>query len=102
MAKRINQDLCIQCGSCLDECMNAGITETEAVYMIDPRLCEECSGFSGLSRCEEVCPVNAIEQDDWDWGDVMHPIHSTGTAKTDESRAAGKKDEERTPAGAAA
>lgn len=73
MAKRINQDLCIQCGSCLDECPNGGITETEAVYMIDPRLCESCTGFTGQSRCEEVCPVDAIEEDNIDWGNAKTP-----------------------------
>ncbi|HEY3269318.1 MAG TPA: 4Fe-4S binding protein [Armatimonadota bacterium] len=65
MAKRINQDLCIQCAACKDECPNGGIAEIEGVYMVDPRLCEECTGFTGSSRCEEVCPVGAIEVDTW-------------------------------------
>lgn len=70
MARRINQDLCIQCGTCLDVCPDGGIAEIEAVYMVDPRLCRECSGFTGRTRCEESCPVGAIEEDTWDWGDA--------------------------------
>jgi ferredoxin len=74
MAKRINQDLCIQCDACRKECPNGGIYEIEAVYIIDPRLCRECSGFEGRTFCEEACPVGAIESDDWDWGNVMQPV----------------------------
>lgn len=73
MAKRINQDLCIQCAACLAECPNGGIAEVEAVYMINPRLCRNCIGFTGDSRCEEVCPVFAVEEDTWNWGDAMLP-----------------------------
>jgi ferredoxin len=76
MAKRINQDLCIQCDACRKDCPNGGIFEIEAVYIVDPRLCQECSGFTGRTFCEEACPVGAIESDDWDWGGVMQPIGS--------------------------
>lgn len=63
MAKRINQEMCIQCAACLAECPNGGIEEIDAVYMIDPKLCTECAGFYGVSRCLEVCPVDAVEDD---------------------------------------
>ncbi len=70
MARRINQDNCIQCGACLEVCPNGGITEMDAVYMIDPNLCQDCQGFAGQTHCEEACPVGAIEEDTMDWGDA--------------------------------
>lgn len=63
MAKRINQDRCIQCGVCLPECPNEGIHEVDGLYVIDAQLCTECAGVYASSRCEEVCPTDAIEDD---------------------------------------
>jgi ferredoxin len=61
MAKTINQDLCIQCDLCLNECPNEGIAVVEDQYIIDPRLCTECAGVYETSRCSDVCPVDAVE-----------------------------------------
>lgn len=63
MARRINQERCIQCGVCLEECPNEGITEVNGEYTIDSGLCTECFGFYRSPRCAEVCPVEAIEAD---------------------------------------
>ncbi len=63
MAKRINQDRCIQCGVCLEECPNNGISEVDGEYRIDSGLCTECFGFYKTSHCVDICPVEAIETD---------------------------------------
>lgn len=63
MARRIDQERCIQCGICLDECPNQGIAEINGEYSIDSGLCTECFGFYSTPRCSEVCPVEAIETD---------------------------------------
>ncbi|MCC6727909.1 MAG: 4Fe-4S binding protein [Chthonomonadales bacterium] len=64
MARRINQERCIQCGTCLDECPNGGIREENGLYSIESGLCTECFGLHTSARCAEVCPVEAIESDE--------------------------------------
>lgn len=54
MAYVINEEECIQCGSCEAECPVGAISEGENSYVIDPELCTECGS------CAEVCPVDAI------------------------------------------
>ncbi len=61
MAKQIIQERCIQCGICLPECPNEGISEVDGEYRIDSSLCTECYGFHEESRCAEVCPADAVE-----------------------------------------
>jgi ferredoxin len=64
MAKIINEDTCIQCGSCITVCPNEGISETDdGGYRIDPALCTECAGMFSESQCAAACPVDAIEDD---------------------------------------
>lgn len=52
----INQDLCIQCGTCLKNCRFDAIKydSQKNKYEIDLYACEGCG------VCEEVCPVNAV------------------------------------------
>lgn len=63
MPKRINQERCIQCGVCIEECPNAGIAEVEGEVRIETGLCTDCFGFYKTSRCAELCPVEAVETD---------------------------------------
>lgn len=49
----INQDLCIQCDQCRQNCRFDAILPGES-YTVDPYACEGCS------TCEFVCPVGAI------------------------------------------
>ncbi len=63
MAKYIDQDTCIQCGTCVAECPNEGIKEEDGGYVIDSELCTECYGFYEESHCAESCPVDAIGPD---------------------------------------
>jgi len=50
----IDQDKCIQCGLCKDNC-RFGAINYDGKYVIDEFGCEGCS------VCEYICPVNAIE-----------------------------------------
>ncbi|MDR1605301.1 MAG: 4Fe-4S binding protein [Gracilibacteraceae bacterium] len=47
-------DDCISCGSCLDECAAAAISEGDGKYVIDADACSECGA------CSEVCATEAI------------------------------------------
>jgi NAD-dependent dihydropyrimidine dehydrogenase PreA subunit len=47
-------DDCIECGSCIDECPNEAISESDGKYVIDPELCSECQS------CMDICPNEAI------------------------------------------
>ena len=55
MAYKINQNLCILCGTCEDHCPIKAIKhdETDNLY-IDENICAECGS------CESCCPNNAI------------------------------------------
>ena len=62
MAYKITEE-CISCGACEPESPNAGITEGETIYVIDPDKCTECVGSFESSRCAEVCPVDSCLPD---------------------------------------
>ena len=53
MAYKINPDLCVACGSCIDECPVEAISAGD-VYVIDPDKCMDCG------TCAGVCPSEAI------------------------------------------
>ncbi len=57
MAYVINQDDCLQCGSCEFECENQAISQVDGLYVIDPAKCESCGD------CVEACPNGAIIAD---------------------------------------
>ena len=52
----INASLCIGCGTCVDECPEAGTLELVAgkAILSHPERC------TGHAKCSEVCPTNAI------------------------------------------
>jgi ferredoxin len=58
MAYKIS-DECISCGACETECPNEAISEGETTYVIDPDKCTECVGAGDVSKCAEICPVDA-------------------------------------------
>jgi ferredoxin len=62
MAFKITED-CISCGACESECPNQAIKEGDSIYKIDPDKCSECVGVHDVSKCAEVCPVDACKQD---------------------------------------
>ena len=57
-------DECISCGACEPECPNTAITEGETIYVIDPDKCTECVGSFDVSKCAEICPVDACVADE--------------------------------------
>ncbi len=48
----INQQVCIQCGSCAPFCKNGAIDWIDHQYVIDPQKCEMCG------TCLEYCPID--------------------------------------------
>lgn len=62
MATMITTD-CINCGACEPECPNNAISQGEAIFVIDPKLCTECVGFHDFEACAAVCPVDCCVTD---------------------------------------
>lgn len=53
MAAIVDEDRCVACGICEDECPQGAITVGD-VAVVDPELCTEC----GI--CVDACPNDAI------------------------------------------
>ena len=62
---RINEDQCIGCGICKQNCRFDAISEKDGVYEVDPFGCEGCS------VCEALCPVKAVEMSPAIAGELM-------------------------------
>jgi len=56
MATMIN-DECMNCHACEPACPNDAISKLGMQYVIDPKLCTECVGFSWRQECAAVCPT---------------------------------------------
>lgn len=54
MAHKISEELCIACGTCIDECPVEAISAGDDYYSIDADVCIDCGA------CADVCPVEAI------------------------------------------
>ena len=50
----INQEDCIECGSCAEVCPEGAISQGDGRYVIDQDLCIECQ------TCLDECPSEAI------------------------------------------
>jgi ferredoxin len=57
MAYKIDENVCVACGTCMSECPSGAISEGD-VYHIDPNVCIECGS------CANVCPMGAISLDE--------------------------------------
>ena len=53
---RINKDLCVNCGMCMNRCPVSAIKKTDKVVDIDFDECVEC----GVCLRSNVCPKKAI------------------------------------------
>jgi len=54
MAYKVDNDKCVNCGSCDSECPVSAISEKDGHRWIDPDKCQGCG------VCAGACPVEAI------------------------------------------
>ena len=54
MAYKISPDLCVACGTCIDECPVEAISAGD-VYVIDPDKCIDCGTCAGVCPSEAIC-----------------------------------------------
>ena len=63
MAVKIT-DLCISCGSCIDECSVSAIVDddenpqNEGIYYVYADKCVECVGHNETPACASACPTD--------------------------------------------
>ncbi|TLD81621.1 4Fe-4S dicluster domain-containing protein [Helicobacter sp. MIT 05-5293] len=63
MAVKIT-DICIACGSCIDECPVSAIVDDdsnptgEGTYYVYPDKCVECVGHNEQPACASACPTD--------------------------------------------
>ena len=55
MKVKVNSDICIGCGACINTCPMNAISLSNNVAKIDETICRNCR------KCVKVCPVKAIE-----------------------------------------
>lgn len=57
-------DICIACGSCIDECPVSAIVDDddnpsgEGIYYVYPDKCVECVGYNNDPACASACPTD--------------------------------------------
>ena len=56
MAYKINNDECLGCGACVDQCPVGAISQGDSQYVIDADACISCG------TCAGVCPTGAINE----------------------------------------
>lgn len=61
----INDERCISCGKCQDNCRFDAINFADGRYEVDPYACEGCG------VCELICPISAVSMHDEKAGDLM-------------------------------
>ena len=57
MARKIDPEVCVGCGSCKSECPVSCIDEVDGKCVINADECVDCG------TCEGACPVSAISAD---------------------------------------
>ena len=57
MAYKISPDLCVACGTCIDECPVEAISAGD-VYVIDPDKCIDCGTCAAFARAKRSSPNN--------------------------------------------
>ena len=79
----LDQELCIQCGKCLDVCQFDAVLHNSDKYTIDDISCEGC-GY-----CSEVCPSKAITMETQQVGTYSISNSKVSAAMVDASLFAG-------------
>lgn len=54
MAVSINEDECVGCGTCVEECPSDALSMEDDICIVDEEECVECEA------CIEACPSGAI------------------------------------------
>ncbi|MBL0159756.1 MAG: 4Fe-4S binding protein [Bryobacterales bacterium] len=54
---------CTACGLCSSTCPNGAIRGFHRQYYIEPLFCTECALYAASPACVDVCPNNAIVED---------------------------------------
>lgn len=86
---KIDPELCIACGSCIDYCPMEAIA-LEDVAVIDQEECVDC----GVCYRSKVCPVDAFIFDAAPWPRSLRNVFSDPTKEHKETRIAGRGTEE--------
>lgn len=53
----VNEEMCVGCGVCLDDCPVGAMTMADGTARIDEQECIRCG------RCHDVCPERAVRHD---------------------------------------
>lgn len=56
MPRKVDENLCVACGTCLGECPVDAISEGDTMS-VNPDICIDCGA------CEAACPVGAISEE---------------------------------------
>ncbi|MBN1153148.1 MAG: 4Fe-4S binding protein [Dehalococcoidia bacterium] len=86
---RIDENLCIACGSCVPYCPMKAISLGD-VAVIDQDECVEC----GVCARSKVCPVDAFVDEPAPWPRSVRAAFSNPTVEHKETRVAGRGTEE--------
>ena len=87
---RINKDLCVNCGMCMNRCPVSAIKKTDKVVDIDFDECVEC----GVCLRSNVCPKKAIYQQPLEYPRSVRSLMSDVLTIAPESGISGRGTEE--------
>lgn len=87
---KINKDLCINCGKCINRCPVEAIKKVDKVVVMDFDDCVEC----GVCKRANVCPTNAIYQQELVYPRTVRSIMSDVLTIAEESQISGRGTEE--------
>ena len=55
MPAKVDKELCVGCGTCVDACPEAAIELVDDLAVVDEKRCKDCGD------CVEACPTEAIK-----------------------------------------